>query len=472
MSTLADLLNLLAYERLSGQKEEQENHEAALKRQYEDNEHTARTNGGRVSRHYCDPAKSAWKLSAVRPHFEQLLIDLPASDGLVAYDADRVARRELDAERLIRVFELNPNLKCFFLSEEEEDDGFCDLSTARGRDEFRAKVRAARKEAESTSRRVKRWHKARHTDGIPHRSRNRPYGITDDRTGLVESEAQVLRGWASEVVSGVAVGTLAKRARREGLETITGAQWTRETILGILKHPRMAGYRVFKGEVVRDDDGVPMPALHPAIVPPATWRAVCDTLAESKKQGRSSPGAERKYLLSGVLRCWTCNLSMHGRPGSGNYHVYSCTGCLISIHGPKTELTVEGMLQDQWQQAPAVTLDVAPFTGAEEMTQLQGRNEAMMGLVNSDQVTYETVAKAIAQNEARIATLKRDYRATVRAESRAKTDTDPWQQWLKARDDVNERRLLILRDLDCFRVKPNGGRQKRFNPDRLVPVWR
>lgn len=472
MTTLQRFLNLLAYERLSGQKEDQQDHEAALKRQYGDNEATAQANGGRVARHYCDPAKSAWKLTAVRPEFEQLLLDLPSSDGLVAYDADRVARRELDAERLIRVFELNPHLRCFFLTEDGEDDGFCDLSTARGRDEFRAKVRAARKEAEATSRRVKRWHKARQGEGVAHRSRHRPYGVSDDRRHLVESEAKVLRDWSTEVISGTPVGTLSKRAHKDGLQTLTGGRWNRTTVLGMLKHPRMAGLRVYGGKIMRDEDGNPLKATHPAIVSVETWTAVCDALKTTAKQGRGAPGADRKYLLSGVLRCWTCNLSMHGRPGSGDYHVYSCAGCLISIHGPKTETAVIAMLRDRWEAAPDVAVDVAVFTGADEIARLQVKNEALMERVNNDEVTYETVAKTVAKNEARIATLKREHRASVRAEGRARASVDPWAQWLRAGDDLNERRLLILRDLECFRVKPNGDRQKRFNPDRLVPVWR
>jgi len=473
MSTPDRLLNLLAYERLSRKKEEQEDHEAALRRQHNDNEHTASANGGRVAKHYCDPAKSAWRLTAIRPEYERLLIDLPSSDGLVAYNADRVARRELDAERLIRVFELNPHLKCFFLPDEDDgDDGFCDLSTARGRDEFRAKIRAARKSADDTSRRVKRWHKGRRDDGIAHRSRHRPFGISDDRSHLVESEADILRGWCTEVISGVPVGTLSRRAQRDGIPTLTGGRWNRTTVLGMLKHPRMAGFRVHQGLIVRDIDGNPVAATHPAIVPVATWQAVCDALKESAKQGRGAPGAGRKYMLSGVLRCATCNLSMHGRQGGGSYHVYSCPGCLISIHGPKTEATVEAMLRDRWAAAPAVSADAAPFLGADELARLQAKNEDLMDRVNNDEVTYETVAKTIAKNEARIASLKREHRAAIRADGRAKASVDPWAQWMAASDDLNERRLLILRDLECFRVKPNGDRQKRFNPDRLVPVWR
>ncbi|MEV6107579.1 recombinase family protein [Streptomyces sp. NPDC051940] len=81
----------------------------------------AAARGWVVGKVYVDNDASAYKERRVRPGFEELLEDLgnEALDGVVTSDLDRVARRPLDLERLIDVYERSSAPLVFATLEEE-----------------------------------------------------------------------------------------------------------------------------------------------------------------------------------------------------------------------------------------------------------------------------------------------------------------------------------------------------------------
>jgi hypothetical protein len=81
--------------------------------------------------------------------------------------------------------------------------------------------------------------------------------------------------------------------------TVTGADWTAETLRDILLRPRNAGFMVNKGKIL---EGVEAP--WDPIVTPEVFFAVRELLADEDR--RSGPGAAPRWHGSGIYRCGLC----------------------------------------------------------------------------------------------------------------------------------------------------------------------
>ncbi len=274
-------------------------------RQEDDARTVASLRGWDVACVYQDNDYSAFNVKVKRPEFERLLADLERGtvDGVVAYDLDRFSRQPADLERAIRIFDTRPGL--VFATVQQD----LDLSTSDGRTMARVMVAFANKSSMDTSRRIKRKNLELAQRGVP-RSTRRPFGYEDDKVTIRPAEAELVRQAARDVLAGVGLHTIARRWNEQGVRTPYGNQWLQSVLKAMLVSPRMAGFRIHQKQIARDADGRPVMTKREPLMDVSTWESVCAVLNDPERTRRHTYPGGRKRLLSGLVRCGTCGVSM------------------------------------------------------------------------------------------------------------------------------------------------------------------
>jgi hypothetical protein len=90
-----------------------------------------------------------------------------------------------------------------------------------------------------------------------------------------------------------------------GIRGVRGNSWSIPALRNIVCNPRIAGYAVFRGELVRDPQGIPL-RLHEPVIDQQTW----DLLASRFAQGPKKRRAATDSMLRGLLRCGRCGSGM------------------------------------------------------------------------------------------------------------------------------------------------------------------
>ena len=150
----------------------------------------------------------------------------------------------------------------------------------------------------------------------------------------VENQAQWVKPLFEKFVSTAAYNALAQWLTGEKVTTPRGAAaWSAPTIRGILTNPVYKGAPEFgehkrlndesrlargvgKSYLVKTDKSERLTLNAPALVSEELWEAAQKRVAEIANGRRSFK--ERRYLLSGLLRCPDCGRSMIGRYQGGN----------------------------------------------------------------------------------------------------------------------------------------------------------
>ena len=136
-----------------------------------------------------------------------------------------------------------------------------------------------------------------------------PRSMNPDGTFKKDSEAYWFRWAADAVLAGKPLGYVCLIINRQecmdpkvaGRNLVRhydkGAYWTYSKVRSILLKPRMAGILMWKGEVIRKD-------AWPAIIPEATWLAMCKVLENPNPSGAKrgpQPGVARpRHLGTGI----------------------------------------------------------------------------------------------------------------------------------------------------------------------------
>jgi DNA invertase Pin-like site-specific DNA recombinase len=280
-----------------------------------------RTQGGVVLVEFTDRDSTAFaKPGAARPKrddFDRMLAFLSTRTGLRigAYHADRLLRNGEDTAALIRVCAAGGHLI------ETHSGGVYDLSTANGRRRLRDDASAAEFEVDHNTERVIAakdeaaaaglWLGGRRplgweTDPAPLDEDGEPLLDEDGDPlkgvlRLVPAEADAIRQACADVLAGGSANGSARKWNAAGITGTSGAKWTGNEVRRVLQRPRNAGLMEHRGQVTGR-------ASWPEIVDEPTWRAVCAVLADPRR--RTSPGPERRHLLSGIARCGNCGTPM------------------------------------------------------------------------------------------------------------------------------------------------------------------
>jgi len=150
-------------------------------------------------------------------------------------------------------------------------------------------------------------------DGRP--SARRAFGHTSDRTGVVGREADAIRDAARRVLAGDTLSAIVQDWNRAGLATSSGGPWRVNSLSSLLVQPRLAG--------IANDASRQVAGRYPAIIEAETHARLVALHAERRKGPRRPT---RRYLLTGLLRCWRCGGALRGMPRTRGADLYVCPG--------------------------------------------------------------------------------------------------------------------------------------------------
>lgn len=445
-----------------------------------------------IVRVYDDNDITAADEQVTRPDFEQMLRDLEAGviQGLVFYHADRVARLELDAARVTRLFRLNPRYIGRSVT------GGTDLSTDEGRAMFVVQAVMGGMEVSATRRRVTRKNRTHAEQGRNHGGK-RPFGWEPDRQTLRQWEADLLAQAIRAVPRGKTVGTIRAEWIEAGVTpTAEGKGPLRDhTVLSRITNPRACGYRVYLPKAERREitnlwlpdhvlyvDGQPVIGDWAPVVTPDEWKACVATL-EGRRTGRRDHDYSRlhaKYLLSGIGRCGECGGRLYGKIQTGDHiHRYLCLkregGCGgIKRAGPPLDELVEALFLEATRQALGEVehAEIDDTVYDDRLAELRGEIKDVMARRKPDHPKRISTAVAmdlVTDLEAEIADLTYKARALTAAKAKRADDAvDLLAEWKSYSIDMKRDRLR--RDISAVVVnKTRPG--ARFDPSVIEVVW-
>lgn len=407
-----------------------------------------------------------------RPAYEAMLTDI--RDGrigaVVAWDLDRLHRRPIELESFMALAD-ERHLALATVA------GDVDLSTAQGRLVARLKGSVAAHEIEHKRARQLRAAQQKAGRGEPQWRRAFGY-LTDGSRQLDPATAPLVADAYRAVLAGGSITDVAKTWNAVGAIGLTGRPWSASTVSLFLRAPRNAGLRSHNGEIVGT-------GTWPALVDESLWRATQSVLsAPGRGPGRKSV---RRHLLTGILRCGRNGCSGHL---SGNHTIdkritYSCKACRgVSIRAEHAEPLVYGLVAERLARPDALDLlkaDVHDEAEAEGM-----RAERMALLTRLDEIADAVADGDLTPQQARRATDR--VTDKVAAIDRRQQDAEKLRVFADlplGTDEVADELTMLTVDrfravadaLAAFVVNPvgKGHRLKngdRFDPDRVVPVWR
>lgn len=454
------------YARIS---EDRDGEMLGVQRQLKDCLAHAKARGWMVAGNYVDDDVSAYN-GKPRPEYRRLLSDIKDGriDGVVVWHLDRLHRHPRELEEF---FEICAAANVRHLASVTGD---VDLSTHDG--QFLARILGAvsRKESDDKARRNKRKHlelaqAGRWAGG------GRPYGYDDERRILPE-EAAIIRELARRALAGESLRTLCADLGRRAVPTVRGGRWAMHTIKHILIHPRVAGLRALKGEVIG----------------PAVWKPILSAEDHARLKALLTDPARRlnrtarRYMLMGFLYCNVCGTRLISRPSRGR-RAYVCasgpgmTGCgKISI------------LADSLEEFLAESVFHAVDTPAVSRgLRAAGPDKAGSGLASSiadDEAQLQELATMWAKKAITLAEFLsarkviedrlRGQRAQFARRDQHSVLRDLVGHGNQLRKDwpslnLDQRRAIIGAVLDRVNIKPAPATGRNFfQRERVSPVWK
>jgi DNA invertase Pin-like site-specific DNA recombinase len=422
--------------------------------------------GWPVAEVYVDNDRSAYRGKA-RPAYTRMLGDIEAGvrDAVLCVDLDRLTRRPAELESFMEIAD-SLGIALANVS------GDTDLSSSDGRFKARIMGAVARQESEKKAERVAREAEQAARRGEPRGSR-RPFGYEADRITIREEEAALIKDAAERVLRGETVPAIARDWNARGLPSPQGAAhgWSATTVMGILRNPRIAGLRTYRGEIVAD----------------GAWPEIVDRKTFERLQGEIRrtvrPGRAPKRLLTAIARCgrcgaplWNSNRTDNGRRVSR----YCCIkrpgapgcGATTVVADRLDELIVEAVLHRLGTKTVARALTRKPKQARVDVDVARIERDledlaADFGAGNISRREWLAARKPLEERLARA-------RKVVDAESGTAALTpfrgrDVRQAWEEL--DIDRRRAVLGALIDRVVVNPAIVPGK-FSRDRVDVVWR
>jgi DNA invertase Pin-like site-specific DNA recombinase len=431
---------------------------AAVARQREDCLRLCTEKGWQVVEEFVDNDVSA-SSGRRRPGYEGMLaaIRRGAVDALVVWDLDRLTRRPIELEEFI-VLADKRNLALATAT------GDTDLSTDNGRLFARIKGAVARAEVERKGERQRRAARQAAQQGRP-AGGHRPSGYEPDGTTIRKDEAQSIRQGFRELLAGASLRGIAARWNDAGFRTTRGGPWRPDAVRYVLRNARYAGLRSYKGETY--------PASWRGIVDEATWRAASAILDNPAR--RTSPDTRRRYMLSGLARCFCGALVDTGRSARG-VRTYKCSAHKHLARGAETlDEYIAALVVERLRRPDAAELlvdDERPDVEAlrDEAQSIRSRLEELAGLYAESQVTAAQLTKGTAQLRRRLSEIEGRMAHAGRVDVLgALVAGDVERVW--AGLDVDRRRAVIDALMTITLLSPGRG-ARTFDPATVKVAWR
>lgn len=397
-----------------------------------------------------------------RPEYTEMLaaIERGEADVVVAWHVDRLTRKLTDLEHLIEIAQ-STGLRIATVT------GDVDLSTDAGRLVGRILASVARGEVERKGARQKRAHQQAAQDGRPAGGR-RAFGYSKDGMALVPEEAQHVREGYAELLTGSSLKAIARRWNAAGATTTAGNPWRHDNVREVLKNPRYAGLRAYRGEVVGE-------AVWPPVVDEDTHAAAVALL--SLPERRTTNNTARKHLLPGIARCWKCGSDVttgHSRHGK---RLYVCRDrkCISRKADPVDEL-VNSVIVERLSRPDAIELlsgssapDVAALR-AKSVAIRERMDDLAVGLEEGI-LTLGAVRKSSERLRAELDKIDAEIAASTKAGFLVPLlgSGDVATAWENT--ELAQKRAVIDGLMTVTLAPPERGHQP-FNPDSVLIEWR
>jgi hypothetical protein len=325
----------------------------------------------------------------------------------------------------------------------------------------------ARGEVERKGARQKRAQQQAAEQGRPAGGR-RPFGYASDAVTINEAEARHVREAYADVLHGASLKSIARRWNGAQAFTTAGNPWSHSTVRGVLKNPRNAGLRTYRGEIVG-------PAAWPSLVDVDTFEAVRAILSVPER--RTTLTTARKYLLPSLALCWKCGSDVttgHTRHGK---RVYVCrAGKCISRKAEPVDEFVEAVVVERLSRPDAANL--LTESGSDELrglrakaTGIRDRLDDLATGLEEGILTLPAVRKSSARLNAELAAVEAATAAAVRADALGPLVAahDVAEVW--AGLDIAQRRQVVDALMTVTLLKPETGRRD-FDPESVRIEWR
>ncbi len=466
---LADV-RAIVYLRIS---EDRTGQEAGVQRQREDCERRCRDRGWQIVAVESDNDVSA-SGKRQRPGFEAMLKRVEAGEAevVVAWALDRLQRNRRDEVRLYELCEKKGVMVSLVRGPDLE------WQTPTGRYLADNLGSLARLEIEQKGDRQRRAQEQAAKAGRRVGGR-RPFGYEQDGATVRPVEAEAIREGYAALLSGVSIAEIARcwNARglttgqagyREGREGVPSA-FTRSSVRDVLRNPRNAGLRAYKGEVIGQ-------ATWPRIVEESTWRAAVDLLRDPSR--RTAP-TNARALLTGVALCGVCGATVHsgGAAVTSKTRVYRCrTMAHFSRSADPVDDYVSAVTLARLQQPDAA--DLLDDTNRPDAGELRERAVALRVRLDSLAVDFAEGELTASQLRAATARLKEQLsEVESRLADAGKVDIlGP----LVTAEDVAAvwsalpvpRRRAVIDLLMIVTLHPTGRGTRTFRPETVAIEWR
>lgn len=292
-------------------------------------------------------------------------------------------------------------------------------------------------------------------DAPSHPPARRAFGHTADRFAVVESEAAAIVDAAGRVLAGETLSAIVRAWNAQGLTTAAGGPWRVNSLSSLLVQTRL----VRPPRILDEETHTRLVALHAS-------------------RGKGSRRATRRYLLTGLLRCWRCGGSMRGMPRAKGADLYVCPG---PPHGGCSGTAVTA---DHAEEAVAAMvlarLDCASLPGpaaalpdsARQLADHRQRLSELGELWASGQISRQewlSLRRSVGDRaEAAEARVAREGRV-VALRALAGTGRALSVQWPAL--SIDERRAIVHAVLDHVLVLAAEPPRQVFRPERLQPRW-
>lgn len=413
---------------------------------------------------YSDNNVSAYQRGVVRDEFERLLGDFKAGviDGIATYDLDRLARKPTDLERIIDAYDeaVKRGRSVFFLTVQ----GNLDLSSPDGRTMARVLISFANKSSMDTARRVARK-RLEHAMSGGTWSTYRPFGWLEDRVTLNEPEAEIIRQAVRDVINGIGLYVICQRLNKQGILTVRGNKWKTSAMRRILNSPRLAGFAVYRGEVLLED-GQPIQGKWQPVLTEDEWRALVATLQDNKQlQVKRS----HRYLLTAIARCGLCGAGMVGGTPKQGPRRYLCRspdsgGCAkVGIVMDKLDHQIETLVLAYLKDHTVETEEV--WTGQVRLSEVTQKIAELMTAYREG-MSGGLVFPEIRKLEDEQRQLQAERGKFTRTQKQTTTITGEWPDL-----SYEEKRAIIQSVIEAIIIKP-AGRTGVYNPQRVEIAWK
>lgn len=471
--------------------------------------------GGVYVHTYDEPDTSAWKRQRVitpdgrvvyrviRPVYEGALNDLRQQrdpngqrlDGLIVYDIDRLTRDNRDLEDAIDVVTR-------FGRPIIDYSGTLDLLTDNGRTVARIVVATKAQQSADTSRRVKRKHEAIQQAGIPVGG-SRPFGWLDDKRTLHPTESKELKKAIARILdpeNGATLGEIVNDWNERGIRTTRGNEWQRNTLMAVLRNPRLCGYRMRQVhnfdnetgsenkqvEICYDAEGHPVIGQWERVITPEEREALIEVLGAGPKRGDGHNA--RKYLLTGTIRCGKpgCGKPMRAvkaTPSQRKPEGFFWYACKDKTDGGCAGTKIDGPAADKWAQK-LVIARYEEDAAKRQATHLPDEwdNQAELDQVRADiadlNANKASISKArywsmLAKYDADEAKLTRERNKYLRKTAvQTNEPIDLQADWEAGRLSFLAQRRHVENTLEALICAPANGKRGVKASDRLTPIWR